>query len=60
MTGHINHTWHWAIVWASVRFPLLTYGPLGRIALMTYEPSDCDTLMVHASLGLWHTYGLSD
>jgi hypothetical protein len=60
MIAHINHAWHRAMVWAPVRFLLMTYGPLGPHSAITYESSDRDTLMGRAFLFLRRTYGLSN
>jgi hypothetical protein len=38
----------------------MTYRPLGRIALMTYEPPDYDALMARMPLVLQCTYDLLD
>ena len=44
--------------WVHVRFPLMTYSPLGPHITHDLRTSDCDTLMTHTPLGLRHTYGL--
>jgi hypothetical protein len=60
MSGSINHAWHRATVWAPIRFPLMTYGPL--------ESHSTHDLLAHGlrhindlhALGPRHTYGLSN